>query len=236
MVSRPKYRIGIYANINKKIYVYNRYHRRFIEVANAFYITKLTVDDRRLIFANVVDFFDEKWKRTPKPYKYNNFLQKKLHLGSACAEQIRNTSMQPTVFVDASGTLRYNKRKLSELPTFIAQLTANLAVPLACEHVFFNFHFITGLFMTSNFNEIIATFNIIKEKSEYQTDQDIIADYNALCIMALSFLNCGIMMANYPKAGVTLILYRMLHLYGYRHLYLFTRRLFSKKCKFFFII
>ena len=43
---------------------------RFIEVASKKYIDTLDVEKRDEIFTNVIDFFTEKWKNTPKPFKH----------------------------------------------------------------------------------------------------------------------------------------------------------------------
>ncbi len=47
------------------------YHRRFIEVANSYYIAFLTGKTKETVVQNVVDFFNETWKYKPKPFKYN---------------------------------------------------------------------------------------------------------------------------------------------------------------------
>lgn len=184
-------------------------------MANSFYISKLNTISRETIFGNVVDFFNETWKNTPKPYKYNEYLKKKLKLETNSAQEIRNTSMQPTVFVDRSGTLRYNKRKISELPSFIANLTANLSIPLSCEHVYFNYHFISGLFVSNSFSEIFGAFELINQRSSYSVNEDASAGYKALKVMSLVFLQCGISMKEFPFSAVTLILYRTLNFYGF---------------------
>ena len=98
------------------------YHRRFIEVANSFYISKMSSEVRSTVFTNVVDFFNETWKNKPKPYKYNQYLAKKKHLTSNEAEEVRETSIQSTMFIGPDGKLIYNKRKIMELPTFLGQV------------------------------------------------------------------------------------------------------------------
>jgi len=119
------------------------YHRRFIEVAESFYISKLD----KGIFMNVVDFFNETWKYKPKPYKYNEFIKKKKKLqGDGGLEECRDSGIQPTVYTDKDGNVRFNTRKINELPEFIARLKPNVSYPLACELIFFNHTFFMGLY------------------------------------------------------------------------------------------
>jgi hypothetical protein len=75
------------------------YHRRFIEVASSFYIQVVSSEIRNEIFANVIDFFSERWKNIPKPFKYNDIVAKKKNLKGNDAAEKRGTSMQPTCFV-----------------------------------------------------------------------------------------------------------------------------------------
>jgi hypothetical protein len=75
------------------------YHRRFIEVANSFYIDNLKENTRNEIFSNVIDFYSETWKNKPKPYKYNDFLAKKKRLEGTDAAEKRETAIQPTCLV-----------------------------------------------------------------------------------------------------------------------------------------
>lgn len=184
-------------------------------MSNSFYISKLNSIERETIFANVVDFYNETWKHTPKPYRYNEFLKRKFKLETEKAEEVRNTSMQPTVFVDPNGVMRFNKRKISELPMFIAQLTTNLSAPLSCDNIYFNFHFITGLFASCSFSDIYANFEQINQQSSYAMNEEAKAAHLELKMMALVFLQCGINMKDYPFSAITLILFRTLKFYGY---------------------
>ena len=46
-----------------------RYHRRFIEVANSEYISKLNGEEKKTIFQNMIDLYKETWKGKSKPFK-----------------------------------------------------------------------------------------------------------------------------------------------------------------------
>jgi len=123
------------------------YHRRFLEVALSCYLSNLNSDLRHKVFMNVVDFFNETWKFKPKPYTYNEYIRKKKKLQEGAGlEECRESDLQPTVYVDNDGNMRYNMRKINELPNFIAQLTSNVASPLACDLIFFNHTFLLGMF------------------------------------------------------------------------------------------
>jgi hypothetical protein len=184
----------------------NRYHRRFIEVANSFYISKLNSADRENVFSNVVDFFNETWKDKPKPYRYNDHIAKKKQMTTDEAEASRNTAIQPTEFVAEDGKIRYNKRKLTELPNFISQLTANLAIPLACTQIYFNYAFLHGLFVCCNYTEVLDQLRKFTELSSYAMSNEAKDANSALKLLSLAFLQCGISVSDYPETlGVQLV-------------------------------
>jgi len=146
--SRIKYDLRGYM-VQKEVHetrVIYWYHRRFIEVADSFYISKMSSEGKE-IFMNVVDFFNETWKYKPKPYKFNEFIKKKKKLKEdAKLEECRDSNVQPTVYKDKQGNVHYNARKIDELPMFIARLKPNIAYPLGCELILFNHCFFMGLF------------------------------------------------------------------------------------------
>uniref|UniRef100_UPI003B98164C hypothetical protein n=1 Tax=Klebsiella pneumoniae TaxID=573 RepID=UPI003B98164C len=80
------------------------------------------------------------------PFVYNDYLTKKKKLKSNQAEAIRDTTMQPTSFVDSYGESRINRRKIRELPNFIKRLPTDLKMQLGCEHVMFSYEFMYGYF------------------------------------------------------------------------------------------
>ncbi len=189
------------------------YHRRFIEVANSFYISKMNSSERETVFKNVVDFFNETWKYKPKPYKYNEFVAKKKKLKSNEAQEVRNTAIQPTLIVGPDGKIKYNKRKIVEFPSFISQLTSNLAIPLACEHVYFNYEFVTGLFTCCTFNEITDQLQLFTSGSSYNLiDKRALSELN---LMSLIFLQVSSLISDFPTQAVSLILARALRFNNY---------------------
>lgn len=123
---------------------YSRYHRRFIEVASADYISKLNTQERTAVFQNMVDFYKETWKGKNKPFKIDNpNLMHKYNLSESEGqiEGNRLIASQPIDFVDMNGQIQFNRRKLNELPQFITQLTSNLAIPIFAEEITFNYRF-----------------------------------------------------------------------------------------------
>ncbi|RNA06167.1 NACHT and WD repeat domain-containing 2-like, partial [Brachionus plicatilis] len=197
------------------------YHRRFIEVANSFYVTKLNSVDRTSIFTNVIDFFNETWKHKPKPYIYNDYLTKKFGVKNGESEEVRDTGMQPTVFFEPDGKIRYNKRKLSELPAFIGNLTANLAINLACDLVFFDLNFLTGLFTHLSLVDIFEHLSNISGVSSYSMSEESRKNMEQLNIFRLCLLQCGVQMKDNPEGLMIHFLSRSLNFY--KHLGNFTK-------------
>lgn len=127
-----------------------RYHRRFIEVVNSFYLSKLNSTERSSLFSNVIEFFNETWKGKNKPFKIENKkLIEKYKLDESNGEMQGNTltTSQPIEFIDADGNVQYNKRKLNELPLFLKQLGSSIAIPLAATEICFNYEFMCKFFM-----------------------------------------------------------------------------------------
>jgi hypothetical protein len=179
------------------------YHRRFIEVSTSQYIAKLDEKTREYVFCNITDFFNETWKNTPKPFKYNEFVAKKKNLQSTQAEEIRNTGMQPTYLFDEQTKLVcYNKRKLRELPSFVNGLTQNLAIPLGAKYIWFNYHFMTGMMLLTEVSEItMSLIELIERRSSYAVSAECTATMKELRTMVLLFLQSCIAMKNFPRSG-----------------------------------
>lgn len=189
------------------------YHRRFIEVANSFYVSKLNSEERVSVFSNVIDFYNETWKNKPKPYKYNEFVAKKKGLEKAEAEEKRDTMMQPTYLKDSNGNIVYNLRKITQLPVFISHLSTYIASPLACEYVYFNYHFLMGLFKHCDFTEIIDVLKSLTESSAYNLSEEAKEALGDLKMLSLIFLQCGLAAKDKPKSTAHQILSRSLNFY-----------------------
>ncbi len=192
------------------------YHRRFIEVANSYYIGFLTGQTKETVVQNVVDFFNETWKYKPKPFKYNEFIAQKKHLASLEGGECRNTSIQPTYMIDKNtGNIVYNLRKIKELPQFIASLNLNMALPLVCEQIYFNYHFLTGLISNCEYLEIILyLFEFIKGSPFRMTDEckEALSD---LRLMTLVIIQIGSIMKDNSKSAVLQLLSKSMSYYGF---------------------
>ena len=163
----------------------------------------------------MVDFFNEKWKQKPKPYRYNKFVASKKNLKTQDAEEIRDTSTQPTSFIDAEGNLKFNKRKLVELPRFILQLTPNLSVPLACENIFFNYQFLSGMFYCCSYDEIMSNLKQLTEKSStYKINDETNEALAQLKMMSIIFLKCSLLLTDTPSSAVSHVLEHSLDFYS----------------------
>lgn len=176
------------------------YHRRFIEVANSFYISKLNSADRESVFSNVVDFYNETWKNKPKPYKFNEFVAKKKKLASTETAEVRDTSIQPTMFVDADGKVRYNQRKIFEMPGFVTSLTANLASVLACDYIYFDYNFLAGLLKLVPFTEIMDGLSKLGQGSSYNLNEEAKNCIKEIKLLNLVLLQCGLSIKDYPDS------------------------------------
>ena len=163
----------------------------------------------------MIDFFNETWKNKPKPFKYNSYIAKKKKLNDTNASEIRETSIQKTVVRTKDGKSLYNKRKINELPGFISQLNANLAMPLACEHVFFNYEFITGMFHCSNHIDIMDNLNRIKDSSSYSLSSESKKAQEEIQLCTLIFLQAQFTIIDNPQSAGMQIVARSLILYGH---------------------
>lgn len=215
--SRIKYDIREYL-VEKESegnYVTYWYHRRFIEVANQYYIDKKSSIERENIFSNVFHFFNETYKVNPKPFKYSKKFTKLY--GKEEGQVKRETANQQTISLDkTTGKLIYNKRKITELPRFIARLKSNLAKQFACEHVFFNYKFLCGMFTCSSLNEIIENLTKVKVASSYSMDKndEEIQLTNELNLMHLIILECGSIIKDFPENVVHILLAHCLQYYN----------------------
>jgi NACHT domain- and WD repeat-containing protein len=107
------------------------YHRRFVEVATRHYVQALTTDElRHTIYANIVDMYSEKWRKRAKPFELNDYLRHKYKNDkrAMCGEADRLVNAQPIKYIEQNGQIKYNKRKLSELPHCIMSMRGQIWV------------------------------------------------------------------------------------------------------------
>ncbi|CAM4823526.1 unnamed protein product [Rotaria magnacalcarata] len=193
------------------------YHRRFIEVANAQYISKMNSSERTVIFENMVDLYKETWKGKNKPFKiYDPKLVTKYNLDGSNGEIQANrfTTSQPIEFIDANGRVQFNKRKLNELPQFLGQLTTNLSIPIAADEVFFNYSFMRAKVVCSTFNDIMNDFQTFKNQSSYRLSPEVIAIKKEIDILSMLYLIVGAQIQEYPENYPFEISVRLLALFS----------------------
>ena len=125
-------------------------HRRFIETTHDMYIRPAHESSDATIYTNILDYFNETWFATPKPFELNAYLKQKYSNVTSHAA-MRYVSAQPIEYTLGNGRIRYNKRKLVQVPNCLAQMcncTALIPSVLrkAAELVFFNYEFMVCVY------------------------------------------------------------------------------------------
>ncbi|CAF4119197.1 unnamed protein product [Adineta steineri] len=193
------------------------YHRRFIEVANTQYISRMNSDERSVVFQNMVDLYKETWKGKNKPFKIDDpKLVKKYNLNESNGEIQANRfiTSQPIEFIDDNGCVQFNKRKLNELPQFLSQLTNNLAIPIAADEIFFNYSFMRAKIACSSFNDIMEDFEKFKHSSSYRLSPDVIETKKELDIFISLYLIIGVQVQEHPDNYSFEVCSRLLSLFS----------------------
>ena len=183
-------------------------------MANSVYVSALNELERETVFSNVIDFFNETWKDKPKPFKFNERIVKKKHLTSEVAEASRNTTSQAITFVGEDGIIRYNKRKITELPGFITLMTPNISIPLAAKHIYFNYEFLHGMFACTSVSEIFEGLKEIVGGSSYSLSSEASLALKELKFLNFFFIQCMISMSDFADSIAAQILSRALMFNG----------------------
>ncbi|PAA71014.1 hypothetical protein BOX15_Mlig015065g2 [Macrostomum lignano] len=114
------------------------YHRQFFQVCEKRYFKNLNFKSG--IHSNLADYFLGKWAGVPKPFVYSELQKQRFGLKDVNSESDRKVPPQPLRFVNEAGkTVRYNLRKLSELPFQL--LKSGRMAELASECLF-NYQFL----------------------------------------------------------------------------------------------
>lgn len=92
------------------------YHRQFIESARDRYLGDASFNN--LIHQNMADYYDGKWYKVEKPFKYTHAQMIKLKLTSIDSEADRKVVEQPMQYTDGV----FNTRKLNCLPYHLAHV------------------------------------------------------------------------------------------------------------------
>ncbi len=161
--------------------VINWYHRQFIEASSERYFRN--VNFLREIHSNIADYFLGIWGGRSKPFEYSELQRQRFFLDDTKGESDRKVPEQPLYFTDVMGrVVRYNLRKLSELPYHLlrSQRLDNLY-----SDVLFNFRFLHSKLSAMPLTSLLADF---EETLEIQYDRNlkILADTLKLSASILS--------------------------------------------------
>jgi len=160
-----------------------------------------------------VDFFNETWKNKPKPFKYNAYIAKKKKLNTEEAQEIRETSVQKTVYIGKDQKVKYNIRKIKEMPLFVGKLNPNLSFSLAAEHIYFNYHFLTGLFTCCSISEIMLSLGQFTNAPTYNLSIEAKKAFDEMIIFSLIILQCMVSVKQNPESTGLQFVSRMLIFY-----------------------
>lgn len=150
---------------------------------------------------NIIDYFVEKWRSQPKPFKHNKHIVKKNNLNDENSREIRLTSVQKTIFTDSSGNKVYNKRKINELPGLITKLTTPNAVKLACDYVYFNYEFLCGLFACVSTRNLIHNMSaLVRKDMSLAFDLNLVDAQKELNILYSLVLQCAHHAKDHPDS------------------------------------
>jgi hypothetical protein len=167
---------------------------------------------------NIFDFYNETWKNKEKPFELNEYLKKKLkNSSSVIANRAdRHLSSQPIRYIGDDGQVRYNKRKLTELPNCLASLNSAFGLEKACELIFFNYEFLHAKFKCESINEVNEDLaNLMRYRSSWSsTNQQTIRLVQQLDIFAKCMSLCGNFVDDNPDSLAYEMTSRLLNYYG----------------------
>jgi hypothetical protein len=132
-------------------------------------------------------------------------------------EADRHVSPQPVEYISENGLVRYNKRKLSELPHCLVNLDPNISLENACQLVYFNYEFMHAKFVCENLNDILEELkNFLDETKKYDLSR------NSQALSALTQLKlfqkllkmCGMQVDDNPDSFAFQATSRLLFFYG----------------------
>ena len=146
--------------------------------------------------------------------KYNEYVAKKKGLSGNQAEEVRETSVQSTSYIDGNGKRQFNKRKLIELPNFLSKLTSSISIKNFCELIFFNYDFFFGMLHVFNIQELYDCVMKANEVSSYNLNESLKVYLNDLQLLKLIFLQNGALMIDYPSSGIAQVVCKSLKFYG----------------------
>ena len=161
---------------------------------------------------NIIQFYTNKWKNTPKPFKHNEYFAKKKQL-PLDSVAMRYINEQSTVFIANNGEKRANKRKLHELPYLIAKLNPEAAVLNGAEHFVFDYQFLYYLFLTTEQNIIMDSIQGITKHVKNTKNTKIRKIGYQIQLFTLIFIAINQALKKYPENFGVILTSRLLIFY-----------------------
>jgi hypothetical protein len=164
--------------------VVNWYHRQFIQVSMKRYLSN---DDFKVyIHSQISDYFLGIWANVPKPYTYTEEQKRMFLLKSLHGEADRKVPPQPEIFVnsnDPNASVRYNGRKLSELPF---NLLRSNRIEELFNKALFHYKFLYAKLSCMPLNSLIADFEDFLNNNKFDKEVALVTDTLRLSSSILS--------------------------------------------------
>ncbi|CAM4872504.1 unnamed protein product [Rotaria socialis] len=149
------------------------YHRQFAEVSHERYL--VNAETCRKYHSQMSDYFLGIWAGCPKPFQFSENQKRMFNLQTTDGEADRKVPAQPVIFTASTtatnanntSTIRYNLRKLSELPF---QLTRSQREDDLYTHVLFNYDFIHSKLSSMPLNSCIFDY---ENSFDYYHDKEV---------------------------------------------------------------
>lgn len=128
----------------------------------------------------------------------------------------RYLSSQPIRYIGDDGHVRYNKRKLTELPNCLASINSAFGLRKACELIFFNYEFLHAKFKCESINEINDDLSdLMRDRSSWGSTSDEFAQcVQQLDIFAKCMSLCGNFINDNPDSLAFEMTSRLANYYG----------------------
>jgi hypothetical protein len=143
----------------------------------------------------------------------NDYLKKKYkNVAQNIAE--RYIASQPIKYLGGDGKMRYNKRKLTELPHCLANINSAFGLEKACELVFFNYEFIHSKFICTEINEVDDDLKKFTANSHNFENKSKDESFKQLKLFEKCMDLCGNLIGDYPDCVSFQLTSRLLNFYG----------------------
>jgi hypothetical protein len=181
------------------------FHRRFFEVIDSMYISSLAPVELDQICFNVIDYYAEKWNKQAKPFEYSEHVRLKLGLETVQSAAVRFTKQQNIELTSIDGQVRFNERKLNELPFFVIKLNnIELKVKYLIEFIYFNYAFMRpkAILQELDFLDYIGPhiWSIYNQLDTSGQDLGLKKAVSELALLHYFYSNDSLILETYPKS------------------------------------